>query len=146
MESEKESVKELIVDVSEEEVRLALLDNHRLIELNKESSNGHSFTVGDVFLGKVKKVMPALNAAFVDIGDEKEAFIHYLDLGLYFNAFDEFVRKTNTNTNANDLFTGRTWSDPRKGGADRESSKTGTDGDRPDRKGADFDKGFATHS
>ena len=106
MESEKESVKDLIVDVSEEEVRLALLDNHRLIELNKESSNGHSFTVGDVFLGKVKKVMPALNAAFVDIGDEKEAFIHYLDLGLYFNAFDEFVRKTNTNTNAKDLFTG----------------------------------------
>ncbi len=104
MESEKESVKDLIVDVSESEVKIALMDNHRLIELNKESSNGHSFTVGDVFLGKVKKVMPALNAAFVDIGDEKEAFIHYLDLGFYFNAFDEFVRKTNSNTNANELF------------------------------------------
>lgn len=104
MESEKESVKDLIVDVSESEVKIALMDNHRLIELNKESSNGHSFTVGDVFLGKVKKVMPALNAAFVDIGDEKEAFIHYLDLGFYFNAFDEFVRKTNSNTNANKLF------------------------------------------
>ena len=104
MESEKESVKDLIVYVSESEVKIALMDNHRLIELNKESSNGHSFTVGDVFLGKVKKVMPALNAAFVDIGDEKEAFIHYLDLGFYFNAFDEFVRKTNSNTNANELF------------------------------------------
>lgn len=104
MASEKESVKDLIVDVSESEVKIALMDNHRLIELNKESSNGHSFTVGDVFLGKVKKVMPALNAAFVDIGDEKEAFIHYLDLGFYFNAFDEFVRKTNSNTNANELF------------------------------------------
>ncbi len=104
MESEKESVKDLIVDVSESEVKIALMDNHRLIELNKESSNGHSFTVGDVFLGKVKKVMTALNAAFVDIGDEKEAFIHYLDLGFYFNAFDEFVRKTNSNTNANELF------------------------------------------
>lgn len=104
MESEKESVKDLIVDVSESEVKIALMDNHRLIELNKESSNGHSFTVGDVFLGKVKKVMPSLNAAFVDIGDEKEAFIHYLDLGFYFNAFDEFVRKTNSNTNANELF------------------------------------------
>lgn len=104
MESEKESVKDLIVDVSESEVKIALMDNHRLIELNKESSNGHSFTVGDVFLGKVKKVMPALNAAFVDIGDEKEAFIHYLDLGFYFNAFDEFVRKTNSSTNANELF------------------------------------------
>ncbi len=104
MESEKESVKDLIVDVSEDEVKLALMENHRLIELNKESSKGHSFTVGDVFLGKVKKVMPALNAAFVDIGDEKEAFIHYLDLGFYFSAFDEFVKKTNSNTDAGALF------------------------------------------
>ena len=108
MESEKESVKDLIVDVSPTEVQLALMDNHRLIELNKESTTGHSFTVGDVFLGRVKKVMPALNAAFVDIGDEKEAFIHYLDLGLYFDAFDEFVKKTNTNTNAGEVFSGIT--------------------------------------
>ena len=106
MESEKESVKDLIVDVGTDEVRIALMENHRLIELNKESSKGHSFTVGDVFLGKVKKIMPALNAAFVDIGDEKEAFIHYLDLGFYFTAFDEFVRKTNTNTDADELFSG----------------------------------------
>ena len=106
MESEKESVKDLIVDVGADEVRIALMENHRLIELNKESSKGHSFTVGDVFLGKVKKIMPALNAAFVDIGDEKEAFIHYLDLGFYFTAFDEFVRKTNTNTDADELFSG----------------------------------------
>lgn len=107
MESEKESVKDLkdlIVDVSPTEVKLALVENHRLIELNKESSEGHKFTVGDVYLGKVKKIMPALNAAFVDIGDEKEAFIHYLDLGLYFDAFDEFVRKTNSNTNAGEVF------------------------------------------
>lgn len=104
MESEKESVKDLIVDVSESEVKLALLENRRLIELNKESTVGHKYSVGDVFLGRVKKLMPALNAAFVDIGDEKEAFVHYLDLGLYFNAFDEFVQKINRNTNAGDLF------------------------------------------
>ena len=102
MESEK--VKDLIIDVRATEVQIALQENHRLIELNKESSSGRSFTVGDAFLGKVKKVMPALNAAFVDIGDEKEAFIHYLDLGLYFDAFDQFVRKINPNTNAGDLF------------------------------------------
>ena len=106
MESEKESVKDLIVDVRETEVQLALMDNHKLIEFNKESLTDHSFTVGDVFLGKVKKIMPALNAAFVDIGDEKEAFIHYLDLGLYFDAFDQFVKKSNPNTNAGDLFSG----------------------------------------
>ena len=91
-----ESEKDLIVDVNSTEVSIALMENHRLIELNKESSQGHSFSVGDVYLGKVKKILPALNAAFVDIGDEKQAFVHYLDLGLYFNAFDEFVKSINT--------------------------------------------------
>lgn len=104
MEAEKELLKDLIVDVSPTEVRIALQENHRLIELNTESISGRSFTVGDVFLGKVKKIMPALNAAFVDIGDEKEAFVHYLDLGLYFTSFDEFVRKTNPNTDTAKLF------------------------------------------
>ena len=104
MESEKEALKELIVDVQPSEVHIALMENHRLIELNKESSTGRTLGVGDVYLGKVKKVMPALNAAFVDIGDEKEAFIHYLDLGLYFTAFDEFVRRTNPNVNAGEVF------------------------------------------
>jgi hypothetical protein len=70
------------------------LENHRLSELNKEQNNG-SFSVGDVYVGKVKKVMPALNAAFVDIGDDKDAFIHYLDLGLNFKAFDYFVKQVN---------------------------------------------------
>ena len=93
-----ESVKDLIVDVNSTEVSIALMENHRLIELNKESSQGHSFSVGDVYLGKVKKILPALNAAFVDIGDEKEAFIHYLDLGLYFYSFDEFIKRINPNT------------------------------------------------
>ena len=105
MESEKPD-KDLIVDVSAGEVRIALMENHRLIELNKESSEGDHFGVGDVYLGKVKKILPALNAAFVDIGDQKEAFVHYLDLGLYFNAFDEFVRRSNPNTNLEDLYHG----------------------------------------
>ena len=104
MEIEK-TEKDLVVDVSAAEVRIALTENHRLVELNRESSQGQSFSVGDVFLGRVKKLLPSLNAAFVDIGDSKEAFIHYLDLGLYFNAFDTFVRETNTNRNPKDLFT-----------------------------------------
>ncbi len=83
--------KDLIIDVSSTEVSIALLDNHRLIELNKEQNNGN-FSVGDVYIGRVKRIMPALNAAFVDIGDEKDAFIHYLDLGLSFKALDFFIR------------------------------------------------------
>lgn len=99
-----ESEKDLIVDVNSTEVSIALMENHKLIELNKESSQGHSFSVGDVYLGKVKKILPALNAAFVDIGDEKEAFVHYLDLGLYFYSFDEFVRRVNPNTDTKGIY------------------------------------------
>ena len=105
MESEiTEKAKELIVDVSPSQVYIALMEDHRLIELNKESSKGDAFTVGDVFMGKVKKIMPALNAAFVDIGDEKEGFVHYMDLGLYYHAYDEFVRKSNPNSDLHQLY------------------------------------------
>ena len=103
MESEK-PVKDLIVDVTSKEVHIALMENGRLIELNKESSQGNNFTVGDVYLGRVKKLLPSLNAAFVDIGDQKDAFVHYLDLGLYFTAFDEFVRRSNPNTDTGALY------------------------------------------
>ena len=105
MESEN-SAKDLIVNVGPFEVKLALLENGRLVELSKESTLDHSYSVGDVFLGRVKKILPALNAAFVDIGDSKEAFIHYLDLGLYFDAYDTFVRKSNGNTQLKDLYSG----------------------------------------
>ena len=104
MEAGKESVKDLVVEVSSSEVSIALMENHRLIEFNRESVSGHSFSVGDVYLGKVKKILPALNAAFVDIGDEKEAFVHYLDLGLYFNAFDEFVKRANPNSDLKGIY------------------------------------------
>ena len=103
MEAEK-TQKDLIIDSGPSEVRIALLENGRLTEYSRESSKGQSFSVGDVFLGRVKKILPALNAAFVDIGDSKEAFIHYLDLGLYFDAFDEFVRGGNPNRDMPSLY------------------------------------------
>jgi ribonuclease G len=64
-------------------VTLALLEDKQLIELNKEKSSV-KFSVGDVYLGKVKKIMPGLNAAFVNVGYERDAFLHYLDLGAQF--------------------------------------------------------------
>lgn len=96
--------KDLIIDVSPAEITIALLEDHRLIELNKEQNNGSSYQVGDVYLGRVKKVMPALNAAFVDIGDNKDAFIHYLDLGLNFKAFDYFAKQVNPNRDFKSLY------------------------------------------
>ena len=75
--------KDLIIDVGDSEVSLALLEDKQLIELNKEKRNIR-FSVGDIYLGKVKKIMPGLNAAFINVGYERDAFLHYLDLGAQF--------------------------------------------------------------
>ncbi len=82
---------ELIIDVRETEIAIALLENKQLVELNKERSNVQ-FSVGDIYLGKVKKIMPGLNAAFVDVGYEKDAFLHYLDLGPQFKTLQKYVQ------------------------------------------------------
>ena len=87
----------LIIDVRLKETVIALLEDHRLVELNKEDNTERAFSLRDVYLGKVKKLIPTLNAAFVDIGDKKDAFVHYLDLGLNFKAFDYFVKQINPN-------------------------------------------------
>ena len=84
--------KDLIIDVTSQEVSIALLDDKRLVELNKEQVSDRC-TVGDLYFGRVKKIMPSLNAAFVDIGQEKDAFVHYLDLGLSFIAIDYFTQQ-----------------------------------------------------
>jgi ribonuclease G len=82
---------ELFIDVSPSEIVIALLEDKRLVELTREKS-GTKFTVGDIYLGKVKKIMPGLNAAFVDVGYEKDAFLHYLDMGPQFATLNKFVQ------------------------------------------------------
>lgn len=82
---------ELIVDVQPADISIALLEDGRLMSLQKEARN-IKYAVGDVYLGKIKKLMPGLNAAFVDIGSEKDAFLHYLDLGSQFSSFNAFVQ------------------------------------------------------
>jgi ribonuclease G len=81
--------KDLIIDVGDSEVTLALLEDRQLIELNKEKQN-IQFSVGDIYLGKVKKIMPGLNAAFINVGYEKDAFLHYLDLGAQFRTQNRY--------------------------------------------------------
>lgn len=68
-----------------------MLENKELVELNRVQSN-LEFSVGDIYLGKVKKVMPGLNAAFIDIGHEKDAFLHYLDLGPQFSSLSKYLK------------------------------------------------------
>jgi ribonuclease G len=87
---------DLIIDASSSEVIIALLQDKKLVELHKEKSN-NSYAVGDIYLGKVKRVVPGLNAAFVNVGYEKDAFLHYLDLGPQFSSLSKFTKRTLTN-------------------------------------------------
>ena len=84
---------ELVVDVRANGIWIALMREGKLIELHEEKGN-KDFMVGDIYLGKVRKVVPSLNAAFVDVGYEKDAFLHYLDLGPQFKSLDKYVQNT----------------------------------------------------
>ena len=81
---------ELVVDVQQKEISIALLEDSRLVSLQKESRN-IAYAVGDLYFAKIRKVMPGLNAAFVNVGYDKDAFLHYLDLGSKFSTYNKFV-------------------------------------------------------
>lgn len=83
--------KELIISVEENISTIALLEDKRLVEVHKEKHNKH-FSLGDIYIGKVKKVMNGLNAAFVDIGYARDAFLHYHDLGPRFQSYNKYIR------------------------------------------------------
>lgn len=84
---------ELVVKVQPSGVTIAILRDGHLIELHEEKGSG-DFNVGDIYFGKIKKVVPSLNAAFVNVGYEKDAFLHYLDLGPQFQSLNKFTKNT----------------------------------------------------
>jgi ribonuclease G len=88
--------KELVITSRETEVQIALLEDKKLMEIHREKKI-EACAVGDIYFGRVKRINASLNAAFVDIGDEKDAFLHYLDLGLYARSLNEFVNQSITN-------------------------------------------------
>ena len=83
---------ELVVDVQPKEISIALLEDKALVEFQKEGRSA-SFNVGNMYLGRVKKLMPGLNACFVDVGFEKDAFLHYLDLGPQFHSYQKYLKQ-----------------------------------------------------
>ncbi len=83
---------ELFIDVQPSEVSIALTEDTRLVSLQKESRN-IAYAVGDIYLARVKKLMPGLNAAFVDVGYDKDAFLHYLDLGSQFSTYSQYLNQ-----------------------------------------------------
>ena len=82
----------LILDVHDSQISIALTEDGRLVEFSRESREA-TFSVGNIYMAKVKKIMPGLNSAFVDVGFEKEGFLHYLDLGLNFATIKDFFAK-----------------------------------------------------
>ena len=83
---------EVIIDVQPKEISIALLEDKELVEYQNEKREA-SFSVGNIYLGKVKKLMPGLNACFVDVGSERDAFLHYLDLGTQFSSYEKYLKQ-----------------------------------------------------
>lgn len=83
---------EVVIDVREKEVSIALLEDKNLVEYQNEPRQA-SFSVGNIYVAKVKKLMPGLNACFVDLGYERDAFLHYLDLGSQFNSYNKYLKQ-----------------------------------------------------
>ena len=83
---------EVVIDVQEKDIATALLEDKRLVEYQNEPRSA-TFSVGNVYIAKVKKLMPGLNACFVDVGYERDAFLHYLDLGSQFNSYAKYLKQ-----------------------------------------------------
>ena len=83
---------EVIIDARPKEISIALLEDKCLVEYQNEPREA-SYAVGNIYVGKVKKLMPGLNACFVDVGSEKDAFLHYLDLGLQFSSYEKYLKQ-----------------------------------------------------
>jgi ribonuclease G len=83
---------ELIIDSKPKEISIALLEDNNLVEYQNETKEV-SFSVGNIYMAKVKKLMPGLNACFVDVGYERDAFLHYLDLGSQFNSYEKYLKQ-----------------------------------------------------
>ena len=83
---------EVIIDVQQKEISIALLEDKNLVEYQNEKRE-MSFSVGNIYLGKVHKLMPGLNACFVNVGSERDAFLHYLDLGTHYCSYEKYLKQ-----------------------------------------------------
>lgn len=83
---------EIIIDAQPKNISIALLEDKRLVEYQNEPREA-SFSVGNIYIAKVKKLMPGLNACFVDVGYERDAFLHYLDLGSQFDSYEKYLKQ-----------------------------------------------------
>ena len=96
-------ISDIIVDVTSKEVSIAVMEDNVLVEFHKEARN-ESYAVGDIYLAKVKKLLPGLNAAFIDVGYKKEGFLHYQDLGAGYATQQKFIKRLLSGDKKNAVF------------------------------------------
>ena len=96
---------ELLIDSAQNGSRIALLQEKQLVELHSEGTDGQ-FKVGDIYLGTVRKIVNGLNAAFIDVGYEKDGFLHYQDVGPNINSLLKFTKMVRNNNYSNHLLKG----------------------------------------
>lgn len=96
---------ELVISSTPDEVTIALLEDKHIVEINSEKKD-QRFQVGDIYLGRVKKLIPGLNAAFVDVGHEKDAFLHYLDLGPQVESLLKLIKLSTGGKNPDPMLAG----------------------------------------
>ncbi len=89
---------ELVINHTHNGYRIALLKNGEILEYHIDEKD-KKFSVGDIYLGTVRKLVPGLNAAFVGVGYEKDAFLHYLDLGIQFHSQNKFTKLATSTAN-----------------------------------------------
>jgi ribonuclease G len=127
---------EVIIDVKPKEISIALLEDKRLVEYQNESRSAN-FSVGNIYVAKVKKLMPGLNASFVDVGYERDAFLHYLDLGSQFNSYAKYLKQVQSDRrNLSYPLTKPRLPDLQKDGSVQQTLKVGTGSARANCQGA----------
>lgn len=83
----------IIFNVTNEYNNILLLKDNEITEYYKDRKEGN-YVVGDIYLGRVVRFAPSMNAAFVDVGDERNGFLHYSDLSPSLKTVSSFIDKT----------------------------------------------------
>ena len=86
-------IRELIVNATPDKVDIALLEDKEVVEIHHEKGD-KQFNVGDIYLGRVNKIVTGLNAAFIDVGYERDAFLHYTDLGPQIRSLNKVLKQS----------------------------------------------------
>lgn len=97
---------EILINVTREEIRVGLLEGGQVVELYVERKRDASL-VGNIYKGRVVKILPGMQSAFVDIGLEKAAFLYVADIMTDPEAYAPFLEEEEKSNNPLDIMTRR---------------------------------------